>query len=68
MAKKRASGKHTTPRKNVQIPEDWYWVAKKRSVAERPVSLIYYLIELIKKDAEDAGMKDLPHVPWEMPD
>ena len=48
----------------MQFPEDWLAVARRRAVAERPVPLVYYLIELIKKDAEAAGDKDLPQVPW----
>ena len=66
--KKKQSGKHQAERRPVQLHLDWFNVAKKRAVADRPVALVYYLIELIKKDAEAAGMKDLPPVPWEVPE
>lgn len=67
MAKKKKSGKHTSPRKPVQFPADWLEVARRRAVAERPVPLMWYLIELVKKDAEAAGEKNLPPVPWALP-
>jgi len=67
MPKRKKSGRHATPRKPVQFPADWLDVARRRAVAERPVPLVYYLIELIKKDAEAAGDTDLPPVPWALP-
>ena len=67
MAKKKKSGKHATPRRPVQFPVDWLLVAKRRAVADRPVPLMWYLVELVKRDAEAAGVKDLPPVPWEVP-
>lgn len=68
MAKKKVSGKHSTPRKPVQIPVDWIKLARRRAVADRPVPLVWYLIELIKRDAEAAGEEGIPAVPWELPE
>jgi hypothetical protein len=64
MAKrKKQSGEHSTPRKPVQIPANWLKVAKTLA-ATRPAPVVWYLIELVKRDAEAAGIKDLPPVPW----
>lgn len=63
MAKKKVSGKHQTPRKTVQIPQDWLQVAQEIA-ATGPTPVMWYLIELIRKDAEAKGRKDLPSVPW----
>lgn len=67
MAKKKVSGEHSTPRKPVQMPADWLELAKRRA-GTRPMPLVWYLIELIKKDAEAAGEKSLPVVPWATPE
>ncbi len=64
MAKrKKVSGKHSTTRKPVQFPEDWLKVAK-RMASRRPAPVVWYLIELIRLDAEAAGEVDLPPLPW----
>jgi hypothetical protein len=68
MAKrKKVSGKHTSPRKTVQLPEDWLRVAQEIA-AERPSPVAWYLIELIRKDAEAKGRASLPPLPWQPPD
>lgn len=66
--KKKVSGKHQTPRKPVQIPEDWYALLKRRATAKSFGIVVYYLIELVKKEAEEAGDDDIPPVPWAAPE
>jgi hypothetical protein len=61
--KKKAGGKHATPRKAVQFPADWLAVAQRRA-GKRPAPVMWYLIELIKRDAEADGDTDLPPTPW----
>lgn len=65
MSKKKppTGGKHTTPRKPVQFPAEWLAVAR-RMAATRPTPVVWYMIELIRKDAEAAGVTDLPPTPW----
>ncbi len=64
MAKyKKVSGKHSTPRQPVQIPVDWLKVA--RDLAEdRPMPVVWLLVELVKREAEAKGKTDLPPLPW----
>jgi hypothetical protein len=64
--KKKKSGQHKTPRKPVQFPIDWLAVAQ-GIASERPMPLMWYLVELIKKDAEQASKKNLPPLPWSLP-
>lgn len=66
MAKKKVSGKHSTPRKPVQLPADWLRVAQELA-AERPTPVMWFLVEMIREKAEAAGRKDLPPVPWQLP-
>lgn len=63
MKKKKVSGQHSTPRKPVQIPADWLRVIKALA-AKRPAPAVWLIIEWAKREAEAAGMKDLPVVPW----
>lgn len=63
MAKKKPTGgKHLTPRKAIQMPEDWYAVARKRA-NERAQPVMWYLITLIEADAKAAG-DAVPKLPW----
>lgn len=66
MAKKKVSGKHSTPRKTIQIPADWVRVAQELA-AERPMPVMWLIVELLKKEAEDRKRSDLPPVPWVLP-
>lgn len=63
MPKKKTSGRHSTPRKPVQIPEDWLKVIRSMA-AERPMPAVWLIIEWAKREAEAAGRKGLPPVPW----
>lgn len=64
--KKPSGGKNTTPRKPVQFPVVWLEVARERARQNRRPTL-WHLIELLKADAEAAGMTDLPPAPWDEP-
>lgn len=65
MAKKKPTGgEHKTPRKAVQLPEEWYDVARRRA-GERAQPVMWYLIGLIEADAKSAGEKDIPAPPWQ---
>ena len=61
--KKKVSGKHATPRKTVQLPQDWLRVAQEMA-ASRPMPVMWLLIDLLRKEAEATGRKDLPPTPW----
>jgi hypothetical protein len=64
MAKRKStSGKHSTPRKPVQVPEDWLKVIRGLA-ADRPMPAVWLIIEWAKQAAEAAGRKNLPPVPW----
>jgi hypothetical protein len=56
-------GKHKTPRTAINFPKDWYALIRDRSGA-RAQPKLWYLIELVRKDAEQAGVEDIPPVPW----
>jgi hypothetical protein len=62
--KKPSGGKNVTPRKPVQFPVAWLEVARERARQNKRPTL-WHLIELLKADAEQAGMKNLPPAPWE---
>jgi hypothetical protein len=63
MAKKRKGGKHTTKRAPVMLPEAWDVVAQQLAErAQKPK--LWHIIALLKKDAEEAGLTDLPRPPW----
>lgn len=64
--KKTTSGKHATPRRAVQFPREWIEAAEQEA-ALRPAPVMWYLIELIKKDLESKGRKGLPPTPWPEP-
>lgn len=57
-------GQHKTPRTSVMIPDAWLDIARKRA-ATRPMPTLWYLIELIRKDAEVNGESRFPPAPWE---
>lgn len=65
--KKPSGGKNKTPRTSVQMPTDWLLVARTRAGNYRQPTL-WYLISLIEKDAREAGVTDLPALPWERSD
>ncbi len=66
MKKKKVSGKHATPRKTVQLPQDWLRLAQELA-AERPMPVMWLLIDLLKREAEAKGKKALPPLPWAVP-
>ncbi len=65
--KKTSSGKHAAPRRAVQFPAAWIEAAE-REASTRPTPVMWYIVELIKKDLEARGRKDIPPTPWPPPD
>lgn len=63
MAKKYPGGKHTTPRKPVQIPETWIKLARQLA-AKNEQPMLWYLLKLIGEAADKEGL-DHPAYPWE---
>lgn len=63
---KPTSGKHAAPRRAVQFPREWIEAAEAEA-AGRPMPVMWYLVELIKKDLETKGRKGLPPTPWPPP-
>lgn len=64
MAKKKPSGgQHTTQRKPIQFPIDWYKLAY-RMAAKKQQPMTWYILKLIADDAEKEGI-DRPKLPWE---
>ncbi len=55
------------PRRAVQLPLKWYEVAQQLA-RKKPTPTVWYLVELIKREAEAAGFTDLPPPPWETED
>ena len=66
MSKKKVSGLHVAPRKTVQVPADWLKVAQELAAA-RPMPVAWLLIEMVKREAEAKGLKNMPSVPWQLP-
>jgi hypothetical protein len=64
--KKKQSGKHQSPRKPVQFPADWLQLARELA-EERPMPVVWFLVELVKREAEAKGKKELPPLPWVTP-
>lgn len=65
--KKPAGGKHTTPRRAIQFPEDWFLVAQALASEGKAQPTTWYLIDLIRKDAEEKGYRPVPLLPWAQP-
>lgn len=57
-------GKGANPGVPVQLPAAWLALAKELA-ADRPMPVAWLLIELIRKDAETRGCKNLPLSPWQ---
>lgn len=68
MSKKKprsTGGKHSTPRKPVQFPEEWLAVAKKVA-AKQKMPVVWLMIELLKERAEKLAIEgEMPPVPWD---
>lgn len=71
MGRKKSSGKnsgsggpHKTPRTSVQVPDEWLKIARARANANRQ-PVLWYFLGLIQADAREAGVADLPSLPWE---
>ncbi len=62
--KKPTGGKHTTQRINVGVPEPWHSVLRKLA-AKRQQPVLYTLIALLKAEAEEQGIDELPPAPWD---
>jgi hypothetical protein len=60
--KKQNSGKHSAPRRAVQFPAAWIEAAEQEA-STRPAPVMWYIVELIKKDLEAKG-KRTPPTPW----
>lgn len=67
MAKKKPSGKHTTKRKPILIPAEWDALAQQLA-AEAKMPKMWFVVELIRREAELKGKGDLPPPPWEKPE
>lgn len=65
--KKLTGGKHVTPRRAVQLPEDWFLLAQALAAEGKAQPTAWYLIDLIRKDAEAKGHKPIPLLPWVTP-
>jgi len=61
--KKSNSGEHKTPRKAVQVPEDWLNVARRLANANRQPTL-WFLLSLVAEAADKANVTR-PRLPWE---
>ena len=48
----------------VGLPLSWFAVAQKLA-RQKPTPTVWYLIELIEKEADAAGITDLPSPTWE---
>lgn len=58
------SGKHLTPRRNVGLPEPWFQVAQQLA-SKGPTPVTWWLCQLIRREAEAAGITSLPPMPWQ---
>lgn len=63
MAKKRTGGEHTTLRKPIQMPIDWYKLLHKLAAANKQ-PMLWYLQHLIAQVADEQGT-ERPKLPWE---
>jgi hypothetical protein len=61
--KKRTSGQHVAKRRPIQFPVEWIEVAQELA-GRRPSPVMWLMVELLKKEAEAQGIKDLPPEPW----
>lgn len=61
---KKKSGKHSAPRKPVQFPSDWLAVAHQLAKS-RPIPTVWFLVQLVQREALEQGIKNLPPMPWE---
>lgn len=63
MAKKKTGGEHTTPRKPVQFPIDWYKLAYRMASAKQQ-PILWYLLSRLAEEADEQGL-ERPRLPWE---
>lgn len=64
MAKSSKHVDRKTERSPVQVPKAWLAVARKLAAANKQ-PVLWYLLNLIHAEAEEAGMTDLPPLPWD---
>lgn len=64
--KKSAGGKHTTPRRAFQIPEEWFVVAH-TGARRRGQPASWWIVAAIQEKAEREGVEPLPALPWLVP-
>lgn len=62
--KKSTSGKHTTVRQNVGVPEEWHAVMRKLAAAKR-MPVLWMLVELVAREADAAKIPRPVKMPWE---
>lgn len=62
--KKPKGGKHKTERVAILIPEEWDKIAQ-RLATEAKQPKMWHIIDLLKREAEEKGITDLPPVPWD---
>jgi hypothetical protein len=55
------------PRVNVSFPGEWHAVARRLAALNRQ-HVLYFLIDLLMKEAAEKGVSDLPVPPWERGD
>jgi hypothetical protein len=61
--KSNPSGKHKTKRVGVNFTEEWH-ATLTQLAARRKMPVLWYLIDLAKADADQAGIPT-PAVPWD---
>lgn len=61
--KKPTGGAHKTPRKPVQVPEEWLVLARKLANIHRQPTL-WFLLSLVADAADKEGI-ERPRLPWE---
>lgn len=66
---KSDTDRHQKARRMVGLPLQWFEVAQKLARQKSPPSpTVWWLCDLIRREAEAAGMTDLPPPPWETED
>ena len=61
----RPSGQHKAPRKPMMLPEGWLKVVQELA-AEKQMPAMWYVVSLVKEQAEKAAKPDLPSAPWDI--
>jgi hypothetical protein len=64
MAKKPTGGQHKTPRKPIQVPEEWLQVARKLA-SKRAQPTLWLIIQLLADLADKEGIERPKFFPWQ---